>query len=170
MMISESYQTHISEPVVTISKTNYMQGENIVINGWVNYNEEPTSDVLLRITITDPKGVGIFNENIISSLDGTFSLDVPISKNAEVGRYVVEIISQCREIHRDICTHQSETITINVENGTDTDPIYQGDKIPGWVKNIFVWYAENKVSENELLSAIEFLINQNIIQIKTGEK
>jgi len=30
-----------------------------------------------------------------------------------------------------------------------------------------VWYAEDKVSEEELLGAIEFLINQNIIQIET---
>ena len=38
-------------------------------------------------------------------------------------------------------------------------------KIPEWVRNTFVWYAENKISESELLSTIEFLVNENIITI-----
>ena len=58
-------------------------------------------------------------------------------------------------------TGSNETFSTNIENNTN-----QNKKIPEWVKNIFVWYAENKVSEEELLGAIEFLIKQNIIQIR----
>ena len=36
-------------------------------------------------------------------------------------------------------------------------------KIPDWVRNIFIWYASDKVSEDELLNAIKFLIQQEII-------
>ncbi|MGI9567122.1 MAG: hypothetical protein ACR2LL_08945, partial [Nitrosopumilus sp.] len=168
-MVSESHQTHVSNPVITTSKTNYIQGENAVINGWVNYNEESTSDVLLKITATDPQGVKILDENITSDSDGTFSFDLPIPENSEVGKYTIEITSQCREVHREICTHQNETITIDIKEKksvTDTSSQPQSNKIPDWVKNIFVWYAEEKVSEDELLETIEFLVNQNIIQIK----
>jgi len=169
IMVSESYQTHISSPVIMTSKTNYIQGENAVITGWVNYNEESTSDVLLKITITDPQGIKILDKNITSDSDGTFSFDLSIPENSEVGKYTVEITSQCREVHREICTYQSETIIINVKEKksiTDTGHQPQSNKIPDWVKNIFVWYAEEKVSEKELLETIEFLVNQNIIQIK----
>ena len=38
-------------------------------------------------------------------------------------------------------------------------------KIPEWVKNIFVWYANERVSEDELLNAIKFLINEDIIKL-----
>ena len=38
-------------------------------------------------------------------------------------------------------------------------------KIPDWVKNIFGWYAQDQVSEDELLNAIKFLINNKIILI-----
>jgi hypothetical protein len=38
-------------------------------------------------------------------------------------------------------------------------------KIPNWVKNIFVWYANDQVSEIELLNAIEYLINEGTIKI-----
>ncbi len=165
MIILESYQTHVSSPIITSDKTSYKQGENIIISGWVNYNEESTSDVLLRIIATDPLQVKIFDEYITSGPDGTFSAEIPIAENAELGNYLVEIISQCREIHREICTHQSEIISITIENDSN-----QNKKIPDWVKNIFVWYAQDKVSEEELLSVIEFLVNQNIIQIETNNK
>jgi len=38
-------------------------------------------------------------------------------------------------------------------------------KIPEWVRNIFVWYAQDQVSEGELLNAIKFLVQQDIIKL-----
>jgi len=45
--------------------------------------------------------------------------------------------------------------------------IEKPSKIPEWVKNIFIWYGQNQISEDELLGALEFLINERII--KTGD-
>ncbi len=36
-------------------------------------------------------------------------------------------------------------------------------KIPEWVRNIFIWYGQNQVSEDEVLNAIKFLIEEKII-------
>jgi len=41
-------------------------------------------------------------------------------------------------------------------------------KIPQWVKNIFVWYSQDKVSEGELLNAIKFLVQQDIIKLDSN--
>jgi len=38
-------------------------------------------------------------------------------------------------------------------------------KISDWVKNIFIWYGEDKISEDEVLNAIKFLIDNKIILI-----
>jgi len=38
-------------------------------------------------------------------------------------------------------------------------------KIPEWVRKIFVWYAQDQVSEDELLNAIKFLVQQDIIKL-----
>lgn len=38
-------------------------------------------------------------------------------------------------------------------------------KIPSWVRNIFIWYGQDKVSEDELLNAIKFLVEQQIIRL-----
>ena len=37
--------------------------------------------------------------------------------------------------------------------------------VPNWVRSIFIWYGEEKISEDELLSAIKFLVNQGIINL-----
>ena len=41
-------------------------------------------------------------------------------------------------------------------------------KIPNWVHDIFVWYADETISENELLTALEYLISQEIININSN--
>jgi hypothetical protein len=39
------------------------------------------------------------------------------------------------------------------------------EKIPDWVRKIFIWYGQNQISENELLDAIKYLIQEKIIII-----
>jgi len=38
-------------------------------------------------------------------------------------------------------------------------------KIPEWVRNIFIWYAEDRISEDELIESLEFLIREGIIKV-----
>ena len=38
-------------------------------------------------------------------------------------------------------------------------------QIPGWIKNVASWWANGEISENEFLTGIEYLINNNIIYI-----
>ena len=40
-------------------------------------------------------------------------------------------------------------------------------KIPDWVKNIFIWYGQDQISEDEVLNAIKFLVENQIIQLET---
>ena len=36
-------------------------------------------------------------------------------------------------------------------------------QIPSWIKNVAGWWANDEISENEFLTGIEYLINNNII-------
>ena len=36
-------------------------------------------------------------------------------------------------------------------------------QIPGWIKNVAEWWANDEISENQFLTGIEYLINNNII-------
>ena len=40
--------------------------------------------------------------------------------------------------------------------------------IPDWTKNIFLWYGEDKVSDDELINALKFLIEEKILSVPTG--
>ena len=157
VMILDSYQTHISSPIITSDKTNYKQGENVILSGWVNYNDEPTSDVLLQVTAANPNGIKIFDEYVTSNSEGIFALEIPIPTDAETGNYFLQVISQCREIHRQVCTHQYESLSISVEGVTN--------QIPEWIKNNVEWWADGIIGDQEFVRGIEFLINQGILVV-----
>lgn len=56
-------------------------------------------------------------------------------------------------------TPENQLLNVAMDLGNSTK------KIPGWVKNIFIWYGQDQVSEDDLLNAIKFLVNQGIIKI-----
>ena len=39
------------------------------------------------------------------------------------------------------------------------------ENVPDWVKNTAGWWATDAISETEFVNAIEFLVNENIIQV-----
>lgn len=44
------------------------------------------------------------------------------------------------------------------------------EQVPSWVKNTAKWYGEGKISENEFLNAIRFLVNNGIIILNESSK
>ena len=105
--------------------------------------------------ISNPNGTVISDFFLTSDSEGKFEFPFELSEGDESGDYLVNIMSMCREIHRDICTHKTAETTISV--------LGEESRIPDWVRNIFVWYAEDTISEKELLNALQFLINEKII-------
>jgi len=39
------------------------------------------------------------------------------------------------------------------------------ENVPDWVKNTAGWWADDKISEEEFVNTIEFLVNEEIIQV-----
>jgi len=50
------------------------------------------------------------------------------------------------------------------------DAFAEESKIPDWVKNIFVWYGQGQISEDDVLNAITFLVTNQIIQIDVANQ
>jgi len=50
--------------------------------------------------------------------------------------------------------------------------VFAEENVPSWVKNTAGWWADNLITDNEFVNALEFLINEGIIKIDstTGEK
>ena len=153
-----AYSTHVSQPIFTIDENFvYSVGDDLSITGWVEYDDAATSDVLLSVKISNPNGMVVSDFFLTSDSAGKFEFPFELSDDDASGDYLVNIMSMCREVHRDICTHKTAETTISVMG--------EQSKIPEWVRNIFVWYAEDSISEKELLQALQYLIKEKIIQV-----
>ena len=66
----------------------------------------------------------------------------------------------------------NEVLEVTEENNEETEIaedlelLEEESQIPDWIKNIFVWYAEGTITEKDLLSALEYLINQEILRVE----
>ena len=59
-----------------------------------------------------------------------------------------------------------ETFSRNIENSNQVNlSSIESSKIPKWVKDTMKWYVEGQISEDEMITVLEFLINQNVIKI-----
>lgn len=61
--------------------------------------------------------------------------------------------------------------TISVIESSSSSPIPNNStsptkEIPTWIKGVFGWWSEGKMTDKELIEAIEFLVGQGIIQLK----
>jgi len=137
---------------VSTDKNIYMPGDSIVISGKAN----PVSGVPISIQVFDPTNVpvGVYQASV--NQDGTYSVKISAGGPmwAISGAYTVQV-------QREQGNTAQATFTYNME--THAVP----SKIPAWVKNVFVWYGEGKVSEDELLGAIKFLVDNGIIQLRS---
>jgi len=65
----------------------------------------------------------------------------------------------------ELVTSNSTSDVEDIEKLEIENSVQPESKIPSWVHDIFVWYADEIISENELLTALEYLITQEIIVV-----
>jgi hypothetical protein len=153
LQIPTSSATHTSKPVVVEAKTEYVLGEKVVIRGWVNYNEEPTPGVLLNFKVVGSGDVQV-DRSFQSDDLGYFTFELE-TKDLVPGRYDITITSQCLEAHRQICTHQSQALSIILRNSL----------VPDWIKNNAKWWSEGTISDGDFVQGIQYLIKNKVILV-----
>ncbi len=100
------------------------------------------------------------------------------SENPYVDEFNEEIVSICEmedESNREDALDDSiDTIISELRDNSEdlvednAEDTVESDKIPSWVHDIFVWYADETISEDELLGAIEYLISEGSITINSN--
>ena len=129
-----------------------------VISKFFGYVDDTQKTSRILLTVTSPSGDLIENK-ISPTSTGYFELFHYLDKYAEVGTYEVSAV------YKDTMVGNGSFDLIDDSNITQNSSINQTPKIPSWAKNIFVWYGQDKISEDELLTAIEFLVNDGLIKI-----
>ncbi len=107
--VDDAYATHTSIPVIEPLHS-FIVNKYYELNGFVLYNGQPTSDVLVEVTLSAPDGSTI-KEYVRSSSDGSFRVKFTPTSS---GYYTLTAVSYCRDVHRDICTNQSTTMQLLV--------------------------------------------------------
>ena len=160
MFFMPTISAQTSELNVEQSTYEKLVGQSILTKffGYISDNERG-GKVLL--TITSPTGDTSENR-IYPSSDGYFELFHPLDKHADVGSY--DVAASYKD---EIVGNVSFDLIDNGNYSLKTQPtlLTETPEIPSWIKNVFIWYGDDKVSEKELLSAIKFLVNDGIINL-----
>jgi len=60
----------------------------------------------------------------------------------------------------------SEYSIVNIQDISEINLSNETSKsIPEWIRNIFIWYGEEKIGEDELKNALQFLIKEKILLV-----
>ena len=111
-------------------------------------------------TLPQPWNNTVFNSTDVGSAIIGKHIDVYTGEGLDAREEAFRITGYDNSVcfvNESTSTNQSsEDVVTNLGNAT---------KIPDWIKNIFIWYGQDQVSEDDLLNAIKFLINQGIIKM-----
>ena len=143
------------EEIIIREKSNDKAGVDIAHM----FNEEELS--INGIVVLGDYDLEVFSEHGNAVGNTTFSIIKPSVVSAIPISKIIEEIDNSTETEStagstDESAEKSTVIESELENVKN---------IPDWVKNIFILYADGSIKENELISALKFLIEQGIIKI-----
>ena len=124
--------------------------------------EDPRSSTWVYFIITEPDGK-TSQVKAIASDNGNYENYVLICCN-NVGQY--SVYAEWRGYHIGTVTFEVVENLAELTEGTETVTQESIQKIPNWVRQIFIWYAAEQISESDLLNAIQFLVQQGIIELE----
>ena len=153
--------THIEKSVLELPYSAWDDSEykKIKIFGTV---EDPRSSTWVYFTITEPDGK-TSQVKAIASDNGNYENYVLICCN-NIGQYTV--YAEWRGYHIGTVTFEVVENLAEITEGTETVTEESIQTIPNWVRQIFIWYAAEQITEADLLGAIQFLANQGIIELE----
>ena len=160
MFFMPTVSAQTSELNVEQSTYEKLVGQSILTKFFGYISDDQTGGRVL-LTITSPTG-GISENKIYPSSNGYFELFHTLDKYADVGSYGVTA-----SYKDEIIGNVSFDLIDDGNYSLKTQPtiLTETPEIPSWIKNVFIWYGDDKVSEKELLSAIKFLVNDGIINL-----
>jgi hypothetical protein len=179
-----TYTSSNNAITVTTDKISYTYGETILISG---HTQTFISDIPVAVLIFDPRGNIVKDAQVDLESDRTFSTSVVATGDFwnTTGTFTVRV----QQGNPDTASQTTFQITANGQpmvappTSTNHNP-YMGcpdcnstssaqpittttvaPKIPNWVKAVFGYYAQGNLSDDDLIKALQFLIQQGIIKV-----
>jgi len=99
---------------------------------------------------------------------GNYEVIVFTENGGVIGNATFTVIKPSEPIPQSLEFLESNATSTEIGDETDQSSeteLINAKKIPDWVKNIFVLYSYDEISEDELINALIFLIDQGIIEL-----
>ena len=167
--------------VIEVEQSQYIinRGESVVVKTFgeidVGYHWKA-----LKIIHTSPDGTST-THNINTTDKGYYEIYFQHYWEAPRGTYLISTVMDSIEIGttsydlvQDPTYQSTEEIMAEYNSDNSKEPDITeswennqviSSKIPNWVKDIFGWYYLDKISEDEVISAIKYLVTKNIIKL-----
>ena len=157
---------------IRIDDTDKVRGDDIIVNGFI-FQADPIPDEIVQIRILDPDGnVMSTGESIVDSETSLFEgvqevwkFEYVIDTSNELEEYVRYILEATYD---DKKSEHSFTFYPPLEEqvlAASPKPQPITNEIPDWVREVFSFWVEKQISDAELISAIEYLIEIGMIQV-----
>jgi len=85
-------------------------------------------------------------------------IQITLQQNLQLENFESELLPNVNELIEQVGEKVIEKLS------TPSEVSINESKIPEWVKNTMKWYVEGKVSEDEMINALQFLIKEGIIK------
>ena len=153
--------------IVIIAPETASAGERILVDVEIQDKMGNTAEHVNYDIIVTQGDKTLIDEHDVHSMDGLGThLIPPLSKDAtDEIPLEIKVVFQGFGMQKVKVGPIGETAIVKVPGGIYHDDMEQIQKIPDWVKNIFTWYSQDQISEDEVLNAIKFLVNQGIIDL-----
>ena len=131
----------------------------------IDYTNQGKKLWILDLTFTTYEKHHLIDaETIDEGTSWNFSARTTVKDSKQAWKFDTENLQKIREIIKSFTILKPDT-TPELESEQVETPQTKIQKVPDWVRNIFIWYGEEQISEDELLNAIKFLVNQGIINL-----
>lgn len=153
---------------ISTDKNAYQYGETIRIDGTAKFISRTSQ---LKFEIFDPNMKHIWTDSFSLVADNVFAKFPQIKGTLwqTDGQYTVVVsYDKINKVTQKINITQTKTTETPVptQQPTPQPPTpKQSTKIPDWIKNTMQWYLDGSISENEMISAIQFLVKEGIIKL-----
>jgi len=169
---SETKEHGSSDAIITVKIQGdsifYLDNQNQIIRAIVEIQNYTASDGQYLVKITHLSSQKVLKDFVINprSFDEDLWIaqmsypiqesDIKIGDQTLFGEYQIKVTSEFGR--------QTGSISFFILESSTTDEPYK-NKIPDWVKNTMQWYLDGIISEDEMISAIQYLVKEGIIQL-----
>lgn len=177
--------TILGKPQIDIGSQNMLLRANVIITNFdpadghytmqitqistqkVIYEKEVQADVMKNEVYGMPVAY-LVDEKALSKegeVTGEYEILITSYSGSAVGKANFSIIDSKHPPNVIISNSSTSSENQSLSKDDTSNLTSDSSQIPEWIRNIFTWYSQGKISEKELLDALQVLIKMQIIKV-----